>query len=70
MSRAPARKAKTSRELLDEMKSLGVMLFSGDPKTAAEEAPFAYKDIESVMAASADLVRPVKRLTPLGVVKG
>ena len=37
---------------------------------AAEEAAFAYKDIESVMALSADLVEPVTRLTPLGVVKG
>jgi RNA-splicing ligase RtcB len=29
-----------------------------------------YKDIESVMALSTDLVRPVTRLRPLGVVKG
>jgi len=36
----------------------------------AEEAAFAYKDIEAVMAASASLVKPVRRLTPLGVVKG
>jgi tRNA-splicing ligase RtcB len=70
MSRGAARKAKTSMALFDEMRTLGVMLYSGDPKTAAEEAPFAYKDIESVMALSADLVQPVKRLTPLGVVKG
>jgi len=35
-----------------------------------EEAAFAYKDIETVMAASAMLVRPTKRLTPIGVVKG
>jgi len=34
------------------------------------EAAFAYKDIESVMAASACLVRPTRRLTPLGVFKG
>ncbi len=52
------------------MERLGVRLLSGDPKTAAEEAPFAYKDIEVVMAHSTDLVRPIKRLTPLGVVKG
>jgi RNA-splicing ligase RtcB len=52
------------------MASIGVALHSGDPATVAEEAPFAYKDIESVMAASADLVRPTRRLTPLGVVKG
>ena len=52
------------------MASVGVALHSGDPKTVAEEAPFAYKDVEAVMAASASLVRPTKRLTPLDVVKG
>ena len=70
MSRGAARKQMTSAKLFDEMRRLGVLLYSGEPKTAAEEAPFAYKDIESVMAASADLVRPLKRLAPLGVVKG
>ncbi|MDQ3871130.1 MAG: RtcB family protein [Chloroflexota bacterium] len=70
MSRGAARKRMTSARLFDEMRRIGVLLYSGEPKTAAEEAPFAYKDIEGVMAASADLVRPLKRLTPLGVVKG
>jgi tRNA-splicing ligase RtcB (3'-phosphate/5'-hydroxy nucleic acid ligase) len=70
LSRTKARKAKTSAEVFAEMADLGVAIHSGDPKTVAEEAPFAYKDIETVMAASADLVRPRKRLTPLGVVKG
>jgi tRNA-splicing ligase RtcB len=70
MSRTVARKSLSSADLFVEMERLGVRLFSGDPKTAAEEAPSAYKDIETVMAQSADLVRPLKRLTPLGVVKG
>jgi tRNA-splicing ligase RtcB len=70
MSRTAARKSKTSQEVFAEMAELGVALHSGDPATVAEEAAFAYKDIETVMAASADLVRPTKRLTPLGVVKG
>jgi tRNA-splicing ligase RtcB len=70
MSRGAARRTMTSTALFDEMRRLGVLLYSGDPKTAAEEAPFAYKDIEQVMALSADLVRPVKRLSPIGVVKG
>jgi RNA-splicing ligase RtcB len=52
------------------MRELGIALHSGDPKTVAEEAVFAYKDVEVVMAGSATLVRPTKRLTPLGVVKG
>jgi tRNA-splicing ligase RtcB len=70
MSRSAARKAKTSSEVFAEMRQLGVALHSGDPKTVAEEAAFAYKDIEVVMAASASLVRATKRLTPMGVVKG
>lgn len=70
MSRTAARKTKTSSEVVAEMQDLGVSLHAGDPRTVAEEAAFAYKDIESVMAASSTLVRPVKRLTPLGVVKG
>jgi tRNA-splicing ligase RtcB (3'-phosphate/5'-hydroxy nucleic acid ligase) len=70
LSRTAARKSKTSREVYDEMAALGVVLRSSDPKGVAEEAAFAYKDIESVMTASASLVRPTKRLTPLGVVKG
>ena len=70
LSRTAARKAKTSRQVYDEMATLGVVLRSSDPKGVAEEAAFAYKDIESVMAASASLVRPTKRLTPLGVVVG
>jgi tRNA-splicing ligase RtcB len=70
MSRAAARQAKTARAVYDEMAALGVVLRSSEPKGVAEEAAFAYKDIESVMAASASLVRPTKRLTPVGVVKG
>jgi tRNA-splicing ligase RtcB len=70
MSRTAARKSKSSRQVYDEMAALGVSLLSGDPGTVAEEAAFAYKDIEAVMAASASLCTPVRRLTPLGVVKG
>jgi tRNA-splicing ligase RtcB (3'-phosphate/5'-hydroxy nucleic acid ligase) len=70
LSRTAARKSKTSQEVYDEMATLGVVLRSSDPKGVAEEAAFAYKDIESVMAASSSLVRATKRLTPLGVVKG
>ena len=70
MSRTVARKAKSSDEVYAEMAELGVVLRSSEPGSVAEEAAFAYKDIESVMAASASLVRPTKRLTPLGVVKG
>lgn len=70
MNRAAARHSKTSADVYAEMDRIGVVLLSGEPETVAEEASFAYKDIEAVMIASASLVRPTKRLTPLGVVKG
>jgi hypothetical protein len=47
------------------MEKLGIALHCSAPKDVAEEAAFAYKDIDAVMAASADLIRPMTRLTPL-----
>ncbi len=70
MGRNAAKRLKTSAEVFAEMAEWGIELVSNVPRDAAEEAAFAYKDIESVMALSADLVRPVTRLRPLGVVKG
>ena len=70
LGRNQARRLKTSDEVFAEMAAWGIEFVSNEPKTAAEEAAFAYKPIDDVMAASADLVRPVTRLRPLGVVKG
>jgi tRNA-splicing ligase RtcB len=70
LGRSAAKRAKTSDEVFAEMAAWGIAFISNEPKSAAEEAAFAYKDIEPVMALSADLVRPVTRLRPLGVVKG
>lgn len=42
----------------------------GAPSLDLSEAPDAYKDITAVMEAQLDLVEPVVRLEPLGVVKG
>lgn len=42
----------------------------GAPALDLSEAPFAYKDIDRVMAAQRDLVEPLVGLRPLGVVKG
>ena len=70
LGRHEAMRRKSSAEVYAEMAALGVELLSGEPRTAAEEAAFAYKDIDAVMAASADLVQPIARLRPLGVVKG
>jgi tRNA-splicing ligase RtcB (3'-phosphate/5'-hydroxy nucleic acid ligase) len=70
LGRNAAKRAKSSAEVFTEMAAWGIEFLSNEPRTAAEEAAFAYKDIESVMALSADLVRPMTRLRPLGVVKG
>lgn len=58
-------------ELKQEMKELDIELFSAAKDgNEVEEAARAYKDIESVMANSADLIKPLTKLYPLGVVKG
>lgn len=43
---------------------------SGAPALDLSEAPGAYKDIEEVMEEQTDLVEPLVRLRPMGVVKG
>ena len=35
-----------------------------------DEAPSAYKDIDTVMANQVDLVKPIVQLSPLAVIKG
>lgn len=60
----------TSDEVFQDMKDRGVELVINDKGSAQEEAVMAYKDVDAVMAASADLVEPVTKLWPLGVVKG
>jgi tRNA-splicing ligase RtcB len=42
----------------------------GAPSLDLSEAPGAYKDIDEVMEAQRDLVEPVVKLRPMGVVKG
>lgn len=69
-SRAETRRSVSLADMEAQMATAGVILVTPDRAKVTDESSFAYKDIESVMAASADLVRPVTRLTPLGVVKG
>jgi len=46
-----------------------IELLTSKRSRIAEEAPEAYKDIEEVMSAQADLVEPVVTLFPMGTVK-
>jgi tRNA-splicing ligase RtcB len=72
MSRTKARKETTGGQLRRELQDQGIVVRCPSNKGLAEEAPFAYKDVERVVAVveRAGLARRVAQLRPLGVVKG
>jgi tRNA-splicing ligase RtcB len=72
LSRTAARKEIHGAELRRELNRQGIVVRTASNKGLAEEAPFAYKDVESVVdvVARAGLARRVVRLVPIGVVKG
>jgi tRNA-splicing ligase RtcB (3'-phosphate/5'-hydroxy nucleic acid ligase) len=72
LSRTAARKRIGGAELRRELEERGIVVRSPSNKGLAEEAPFAYKDVERVVdvVERAGLARRVARLRPLGVVKG
>ena len=72
MSRHAATKRITVQQLRRELKSAGIQVRCRSNRGLAEEAPFAYKDVDAVVAAveRAGLARRVARLVPIGVVKG
>jgi tRNA-splicing ligase RtcB len=72
MSRTAARKRVSGGELRQQLESRGIVVRSPSAKGLAEEAPFAYKDVDRVVRVveRAGLARRVARLVPLGVVKG
>jgi tRNA-splicing ligase RtcB len=73
MSRSRAKKTINGSQLKHHLESnKGIVVIADSLKSLAEEAPQAYKDIESVVNIStqAGLSRKVVRLRPLGVIKG
>ena len=72
MSRTGARKRISGAELRRQLESRGIVVRCPSNRALAEEAPFAYKDVECVVAVveRAGLAKRVARLVPLGVVKG
>lgn len=70
MGRKAALRALPREGVLAELEERDVRLVKTHMRDVAEEAPEAYKDIEDVMRWQRDLVRPLVRLTPLGVMKG
>jgi tRNA-splicing ligase RtcB len=72
MSRHEATRRWQGRELVHELAGRGVFIRSPSMRGVAEEAPGAYKPVESVVDAAehAGLARKVARLEPLICVKG
>jgi tRNA-splicing ligase RtcB len=72
LSRTAAKQRIAGADLRRELEARGIVVRSPSNKGLAEEAPFAYKDVERVVAVveRAGLARRVAQLVPLGVVKG
>ena len=72
MSRTQATKRWQGRKIIDELRERGVLIRSRSFRGVAEEAPGAYKDVNSVAEAAehAGLARRVARLVPTICVKG
>jgi tRNA-splicing ligase RtcB (3'-phosphate/5'-hydroxy nucleic acid ligase) len=72
LSRTGARKQIHGADLRRQLEAQGIVIRSSSNKGLAEEAPFAYKQVERVVEVveRAGLARRVAQLAPLGVVKG
>jgi tRNA-splicing ligase RtcB len=72
MSRTGARKRIQGAELRRRLEADGITVRCPSNRGLAEEAPFAYKDVEAVVEVveRAGLAARVARLRPIGVVKG
>jgi tRNA-splicing ligase RtcB len=72
MSRRRARKLVKGRELQKRMEARGILVRAASLSGLAEEAAFAYKDVDEVAEAAerAGLSRRVVHLLPVGNVKG
>jgi tRNA-splicing ligase RtcB len=72
MSRTGARKEIDGAKLRRQLEARGIVVRSASNRGLAEEAPFAYKDVDRVVEVveRAGLAGRVARLVPIGVVKG
>ncbi len=72
MSRHEAMRRISGQEVVSNLKSKGIIVKCWSLKGIAEEAPLAYKDIDSVVEVvhNAGLSKKVAKLVPLAVIKG
>lgn len=69
-SRGQARRELSLQRELQTVAAAGGKVFAASKEAVLDEMPGAYKDLDEVMTAQADLVRPERKLTPLGTYKG
>ena len=70
MGRKEATRQFTVQSVIEEMKAKDIELVKAKKDDVAEECAAAYKDIDEVMENQKDLVKPLVKLRPIGVVKG
>ena len=72
MSRHAALRTASGHRVQQQLEAAGISVRGSTGRGLAEEAPFAYKDVDEVVATChhAGLARRVARLRPVGVVKG
>jgi len=72
MSRGAAKRRASGRDVRRDLERAGISIRPGSVRLLAEEAPYAYKDVDEVarVCEAAGLAARVARLRPIGVVKG
>ena len=72
MSRHEALRQFNGTRLQAEMEAAGMAVAAPSPKSLAEEAGGAYKDVNAVVQSveAAGLCKTVAKMVPLGVIKG
>ena len=72
LSRTAARKQVQGKTLQEDLTRRGIRVRAGSMRGLAEEAPFAYKQVEEVIEVveGAGIAKAVARLEPLAVIKG
>lgn len=71
-SRHKAKKEGRGKDLMAEMRKMGVVVQARGMRTVAEEMPYAYKDVHQVVDVmhKAGISSKVAKLVPVGVIKG
>jgi tRNA-splicing ligase RtcB len=72
MSRTEALKAEGRGTLVKDLEAKGIKVMAAGRGTLAEEAPYAYKDVNNVVdiVHKAGISKKVCRMRPMGVIKG